>query len=149
MITNFITKIPPINAKSSSQGCKNSLVEFEFFGRKGRHAQQHGAVLPARDVGGAVGTFVIADGQVNDLEVEPSRTEEQVEIAEGVKIAEDGAVGRDTVIVALPQHFGAAQRILHRLAEQPREKQTEELVAQQVGKAHGLFFHGVDQGARR
>jgi len=48
-------------------------------------------------------------------------------------------------VVALPQHLGAAQGVLHRLPEHPGEHAAEELVAQVVEKAHGVLFHRVHQ----
>ena len=49
-------------------------------------------------------------------------------------------------VVVLPvQHLGAAQRVFDRLLEQPRQRQREELVAEQVQEAHRLAFHRIDQ----
>ena len=73
------------------------------------------------------------------------RAEQQIEIAERIEVAEVGAVGRDALVVGAAQHLGAAQRVLDRLPEQPREGQAEELVAEQVEEAHRLLLHRVDQ----
>lgn len=76
-------------------------------------------MLPARDVGGAVRAFAVADGHVHDLEVHFCRTEYQVKIAKGVEIAEVRAIGGDLFIVFTPHHFRAAERVFHRLSQQP------------------------------
>ena len=76
-------------------------------------------MLPAGDVGAAVGAFTVADGEVDDLAVEFGRAEDQVKIAEGVKVAEVGTVGGDLLILFFPHYFRTAKGIFDRLAEHP------------------------------
>lgn len=56
-------------------------------------------MFPAGDVGGAVGALAVADGQVDDLQVEFCRAEDQVEVAEGVEVAEVGTVRLDQFVI--------------------------------------------------
>ena len=63
-------------------------------------------------------------------QVEPRRAEQQVEVAEGIEVAEEGAVGGDALVVLAVERLRAAERVAHLLAEQPREQQGEELVGE-------------------
>ena len=54
----------------------------------------------AGDLRLAVGARAVADRQFDDLEVELGGAEEQVEVAEGIEVAEEGAVGGDALVVA-------------------------------------------------
>lgn len=74
-------------------------------------------MLPAGDVGRAVGPLAVADGKVDDLQVEFCRAEDQVEVAKGVEIAEIGTVGGDILVIFPPHDLGAAERILDGLPQ--------------------------------
>lgn len=76
-------------------------------------------MLPAGDVGCTIGALAIADGEIDDLEVEFGGSEDQVEIAEGIEIAKVGAVGCYFFVVFFPHHFGAAKGIFDGLTEHP------------------------------
>ncbi len=102
-------------------------------------------MLPALDVGLSVGARSIADGKIDDLAIQAGRSEEQIEIAEGVEVAEVGAVGGDRFVVLLPKHLRPTERVLDGLAQEPAKRQAEELVAEEVEGAHGFFVHRVDQ----
>lgn len=45
-------------------------------------------MVPPADVGFAIGAFTIGDGQFADLEAHPHGAEDEVEVAEGVKVTE-------------------------------------------------------------
>ena len=77
------------------------------------------------------------------------RPKDQIVIAEGIEVAEIGAVGCDLLVIVPPQHLGAAQGVLDRLTQQPGEDQAEGFVAQQVQEAHGLLLHRDRPAARR
>ena len=49
------------------------------------------------------------DGYVGDFQVQAGRTEEQVEVAERVEVAEVLAVFGDAFVIAPRQHLGAAE----------------------------------------
>ena len=72
---------------------------------------------PAADVRLAVRARLVADGEVDDPQVEPRGAEEQVEVAERVELAEVRAAGGDPVVVAPEQHLRPAERVLHLLAD--------------------------------
>lgn len=76
-------------------------------------------MFPARDVGGSVGSFAVADGKIDNPAVEFGCAEDKVEIAEGVEIAKIGAVGCDLFVVFTPEDFCAAEGIFDGLAEHP------------------------------
>ena len=69
--------------------------------------------------------LVVAHGQVHDAQVQARGAEQQVEVAEGVEVAEVGAVRGDALVVLAVEGLGAAERVAHLLAEQPREEQGE------------------------
>ncbi len=100
---------------------------------------------PALDIGIAVGACAVADGEVEDTEVEFSGTEQEVEVTEGIEVAEVGAVLGDFLVVLSEEHLGAAESILEGLAEEVAEGGAEELIAEHVEEAHGFVFHGVDE----
>ena len=76
-------------------------------------------MFPTGDVGGAIGAFTVADGEVDDLSVQLCRAEDQVKIAEGIEISEVGTVGGDLFVIFTPHYFCTAQRILDGLSQQP------------------------------
>ena len=53
----------------------------------------------AGDVRLAVAALVVADGEVDDAEVEPRGAEQEVEVAERIEVAEVRAVGGDPLVV--------------------------------------------------
>lgn len=76
-------------------------------------------MLPAGDVGAAVGAFTVADGEIDDLAVEFGRAEDQIEITKGVEVAKVGAVGGDLLVLFFPHYFRAAEGVFDGLAEHP------------------------------
>src|SRR5262249_12870441 len=77
--------------------------------------------------------------------VEPRRAEQEIEVPEGIEVAEEVAIVRDPRVIAPVEHLRAAERILDGLLEKPREGEAEELVSQQVKEAHGLTLYGIDE----
>ena len=73
-------------------------------------------MAPALDVGGTIGALLVADRHVGDLEVQLGGAEQEVEVAEGIEVAEVGAIGGDLVVVYARQHLGPAKRVLESLA---------------------------------
>ena len=102
-------------------------------------------MFEAADVGRAIGTGEIMDGNLDDLQIQFRRTEDQIEITEGIEIAEVRAVGGDLIVVGAVKDFGAAECVLEPLVEQVGEGKTEELVAQDVEKTHRLVLHRVHE----
>src|SRR5438552_2996365 len=88
---------------------------------EGRHTQQQPAVPPALNVGFAISAGLVTNRQIEDAQVEFCRAKQQVEIAERIEIAEIRAMARDGLVVFSEEHLGAAERVLDRLAKQPRE----------------------------
>ena len=78
---------------------------LNFQNAKTCHAQQQPAVPAAADVRVAVGPRAVAHRHVDDLQVQPGRAEEQVEVAEGVEVAEVRAAGGDPLVVPPEQAF--------------------------------------------
>src|SRR3990172_3335420 len=106
--------------------------ELDPAGREEDHAKEQPTVLPPLDVGPPVGPALVTDGQVEDLQSEPGRAEEEIEIAKRVEVPEVRPLGGDALVVASPQGLGAAQRVLDGLSQQPGEKQAEDLVPHKV-----------------
>src|SRR5919108_989736 len=101
--------------------------------------------MPAADVRGSVRARLVADGQVDDLEVEPRCTEEQVEVAERVEVAEVRAACGELFVVAATKDLGSAERVLHALAHDALEEPREDFVTDRVQKAHRAGFHVIDE----
>jgi hypothetical protein len=64
-----------------------SSYELDPPGGEQRHPRQQPAVPPAPDIRRPVGAFAVADRQLDDLQSEALSAEEQVEVAERVKVA--------------------------------------------------------------
>ena len=71
----------------------------------------------AMDIGGAVGPLLVADGHFENLEIELGCPEQQVEISEGIELAEILPVGSDAFVVSSEQHFCSTERVLDPFAE--------------------------------
>src|SRR5262245_12210503 len=80
---------PPRPSRPGEPGPAASQ-ELELAGRERAHPQEQPSVAEPGDVGGSVLPFVVPDRHVDDLEIEAGRPEEEVEIAEGVEVAEEG-----------------------------------------------------------
>src|SRR4051794_17014938 len=102
---------------------------------------------PSRDVRLAINPLAVRDRNLNDLQAHPCRTEDQIEITEGVKISEIGPIASQLLIVTAGQNLGSAKRIFKPLAQHERECHREELVTQQVHESHGPRLHWIDQSA--
>ena len=68
-------------------------------------------MTPSMNVGLAVGSGTIANGQIDEAQIELGSSEEQVEITEGIKLPEISAVSRESQIVLPEQNLRATQRI--------------------------------------
>lgn len=71
----------------------------------------------AGDVGGAVGSFAVTNGDLDDFEIEFIGTKNKVEIAEGVEVAEELTVSDKAFVVGSEHHFSAAKGIGKMLTE--------------------------------
>src|SRR6266446_1764785 len=146
----FLTNKPPpdigglriIDVESPSQRMSQPFLQqpshdfcfsdkLDPAGGEHHHLDEQPAMTPALYVCCSVGAITVPDRQVDNFQIQPGRSKQQVKITEGVKVSKVFAVGRDLVIVGSPQRLGAAKRIFERLLQQPRERQTEEFVADQ------------------
>src|SRR5450759_2388837 len=87
----------------------------------------------------------VANGDFDDLEVQLRGTENQIEISEGIKLAEIGTVGDDLLVVPAAQNLGSAKGVRESLIEQPAEEPRESLVGEQIQESHCLVLHRVDK----
>ena len=122
-------------------------MKAEFAEAEPGHFQEDEAVAEARNVGFSVGAVPVADRDVADFQVEEGRAEEQVEIAEGIEVAELLYTNQQSLIIRLEKHFCAAKAVLDRLAQYGGQGDGEKLVAHEIQETHCLFFHGVNQSA--
>src|SRR5438034_7152848 len=116
------------------------LDELDPTRRQQAHAQEEPAMAQALNAGGAVRTFEIADRQLGDLEVQPNRSEEEIEVAEGVEVPEILPIRRDARVVVTQEHLRPAQRVAEALIEEKAEGPAEDLVPEQVQNPHCLSF---------
>ena len=101
----------------------------------------------AGDVRLAVGAVFVAHGDVADAQAHERRAEEEIEIPEGVEVAEFWQAFQQPFVVGARHHLGAAEAVLDALAEDKTERVGEEVVAEHVEEAHGLVLHRVNQAA--
>src|ERR1700722_77758 len=102
-------------------------------------------MAPTLDVGFSVDAFTVPDRQIDDLHIEMRRAKNQVEIAEGIEVAEIGAVVRDHLILGAAQDFCSAKRVFNALPQQPGKREAKELIAQEVEEPHRATFHRINQ----
>src|SRR5712691_6051564 len=136
---------PPTRPGAAPGPPPRSCREEETVRGLGGHPEQEPPVGKAGDIGRPVGALAIADGNLHDAEVELGRAEDQIEIAEGIKVAEMRPAGREPRVVVAPDDLGAAQRVLDRLADEQGKEQSEEAIAEEVEEAHGLRIHAIDE----
>jgi hypothetical protein len=67
------------------------------------------------------------------------------EVAERVELAEVRPIRRDARVVFAAQHLGAAEGVLHGLAEKPGEDEAEGLVGAEIQELHRPPLHRVDE----
>src|SRR6185437_5162950 len=91
------------------------------------------------------GAVEITHRNFDHLEVELGGTEHQIEIAEGVELAEIAAVLRQLLVILAPQRLGAAERVGEALVQQEGEDGGDEAVADQIEEAHCTRFHRIDE----
>ena len=84
------------------------------------------------DVGCAVAALLVAHGYFHTLETQRARAEEQIEIAEGIEVAEVAAAGLEVLVIDFPDHLGATERDFEALAQQPWEHGRKEPVGRSV-----------------
>src|SRR5947209_13007001 len=96
-------------------------------------------------LGFPVSAISVADGHLDDFEIEFCRTENQIEIAERVEDSEVRAPSLEPLVVRSRQHLGSAECVGEPLAEQPCEDHGEQLVRNQVERPHCLIFHPIDK----
>ena len=100
---------------------------------------------PPADIGLAVCPLPIPNGYVRNLEVEFSRAEKKIEVPERIEIAKERAILRDSQVIPAIKRLRSAQRIFHRLTENPAEGETEKFVGAHVQKSHRFMFHRVNK----
>lgn len=86
-------------------------------------------MAPSLDVRRAISARPVTDGQIRNFQPQFGCAKDQIIITEGIKISKVLTVGCDQHIVLFPESFGATERVLYRLTQQPGKGQTEELVA--------------------
>src|SRR5689334_7888876 len=87
------------------------LNKFQATGGKTHHPQQKPAMTPAVDVRFPVGPRAIANGQIHQPQIELGGPEDQIEIAEWIKVPEISAVASKRLVICAEQDFGAAKSV--------------------------------------
>src|SRR5687768_631017 len=87
------------------------LDELQEAQAPATHLQEHQAVAPARNVGLAVGAGLVANRDFHGAQLQARGAEEQVEIAEGVLVAELVLQASEALPVSPRERLGAAERV--------------------------------------
>lgn len=82
------------------------------------------------DIRRAVRSILVSNRHLQNFKIQLRGAEQEIEVAEGIEVAEIVSVCHETKIVVPKQHFGSAQRIFDPLIEQPRERHAEKLIPQ-------------------
>src|SRR5215472_3131494 len=88
-----------------------SVCRSEFAERMHRHAQQLGAVLKAADFSFSVRPSAVANRQLDDLEILLGRAEQQIEVPEGVEVAEEAAIAGNLLVIPPKKNLRPTERI--------------------------------------
>ena len=128
------------SSKRLRGGSGDGSERLELVEGEEDHAEQQPAVPEARDLRLAVAPARVAHRDLDDLQVELGGTEDEVEVAEGIEIAEVGAVRDDPPVMALQERLGAAKRIGQALVQEPSEEPRKDAVGDKVQKAHRVLF---------
>src|SRR5258708_8281147 len=99
----------------------------------------------ALDVGFAVRTREVANGNVDNSQSQNCGRVEQLKITERIEVAKIAPPRRHALVVAALDKFCPAQRITDANIQNPAEHFREENIPQPVEKAHGIAFHRVNQ----
>ncbi len=97
------------------------LDEFDSPGGERNHFEQKPAMTPALDLGGAVSPLPVSHRQIDDLQVQLCSTENQVKIAEGVKVSEIGSVLFNSSVLFPFQDLGSTESVFDRLSKEPEK----------------------------
>src|ERR1017187_6828367 len=110
-----------------------------------RHFQQQKAVAEATDLGRAVGSIEVADGQVDHPQSQAGSRKQQFEVPERVKIAKIGAPLTNALVIFSGQQLGAAQAVTQGHLQDGAQSLSKKEIAQSIEEAHSLAFHGISQ----
>jgi hypothetical protein len=75
------------------------LDEAKFAGCNSGHTYQHETVAESRNVRRSVDTLLVMHGYIANLEMKTSRTKEQVEVTEWIKITEVGPLSCNSSVI--------------------------------------------------
>src|SRR5882762_10543752 len=83
--------------------CESRKDSYKFYPshRLRDHPQQQPPVRPSLNIGCTISALAITHRQIGDFQVIFGGAEQQIEIAEGIEVAEIGTVGRDHFIMLL------------------------------------------------
>src|SRR3970282_1831016 len=121
---------PPTRRGAAPASRHRSCGEEEAPRRQRGHAQEQPPVGEAADVRRPVRALTVSHGDLHDAQVEVGGSEDQVEVAVRIEIAEVSPPGREMGVVQAPDDLGAAERILDGLADQDAQQEAEEAVAE-------------------
>ena len=76
-------------------------------------------MAPAIDVRASVGSFAITNGHLNDFQVQLGSAEQQIKIAERIKVAEIRSIRHQLVVITLANGLRSAKRVPDGLTQQP------------------------------
>src|SRR5579863_1371178 len=109
------------------------------------HLQQQPSIPEARYLGFAEGARLVVDWRLDEFQILFRCSEDQVEIAERIEIAEIAPLAREHLVILAHENLGAAQRIGEAGVDEIAEQIGKEPVGKLVERAHRLGFHRIDQ----
>src|SRR5262249_10062643 len=122
-----------------------SVCRAEFAERVHCHSQQLGPVSKAANFGFSVRPSAVADRQLDDLEILLGRAKQQIEVPEGVEVAEETAALGNLLVIPSKENLRATERVFEWLPQNRRQRDTKQLVGNRVQEAHRLVFHRIHQ----
>lgn len=87
---------------------RKCLIEFYFPGGKNTHLQQQETMAETADIGASIGSFLVTDRDLHNLQIQLVGSENEVEISKRVEIPEEFPVGDETVVIFPEDNLGAA-----------------------------------------
>src|SRR5690606_10598022 len=87
----------------------------------------------------------VTNREVANAELQKRGAEEEIEIAEWIKVAEPFDPTRDSVHVVAQKHLGAAEAVFDRLAQHVGKRDRKKFLPEQTQETHRLLFHWIHQ----
>src|SRR6266699_3534157 len=104
-------------------------------------------MVPALNIGGAIFSFAVMHGNLNNLQPHPGCTKKEIKIAKWIKIAKELTTRGEPFIARPGQNLRTAQRVFEALPEHKGKGGGKKFIGHDIKEPHCLLLHGINQSA--